>query len=61
MLYSSVTFTGESGVGTMKLVEGQTIELEDGTMAYVQNTPKGKKNTKENVLLKINSIVQMFF
>ena len=41
VFYFNVTFTGESGVGTMKLVEGQTIELEDGTMAYVQNTPKG--------------------
>ena len=28
--------------GGMKLVEGQAIELEDGTMAYVQNTPKCK-------------------
>ena len=41
VFYSNVTFAGESGVGTMKLVEGQAIELEDGTMAYVQNTPKG--------------------
>lgn len=29
-------------MGAMKLVEGQAIELEDGTMAYVQNTPKRK-------------------
>ena len=41
VFYFNVTFTGESGVGTMKLVEGQAIELEDGTVAYVQNTPKG--------------------
>ncbi len=26
--------------GTVKLVEGQAIELEDGTMAYVQNASK---------------------
>ena len=47
VFYSSVPFIGESGIGTMKLVEGQTIELEDGTMAYVQNTPKGKKKKKK--------------
>ena len=31
-------------MGAMKLIEGQAIELEDGTMAYVQNAPKRKYN-----------------
>ncbi len=29
-------------VNTVKLVEGQAVELEDGTLAYVQSAPRSE-------------------